>query len=741
MSDLLVELNPQQKEAVLHTKGPLLILAGAGSGKTRVIAHRVAYLVRAQGVLPHQILAVTFTNKAAAEMKGRVERLLARSVSGLFLSTFHAACLKILRRHIHVLGYKNDFMVLDAADQMAVVKSCLQDLSVNEELYPPRAFLSRISQLKHQLIPPEQYVEGAASFGLEGHLARVYPLYQEKLIASRGLDFDDLIGLSIRLLESSSEVLQRYREQFHYLMVDEYQDTNHAQYRLIRLLLSEERNLCVVGDDDQSIYAFRGADIRNILQFERDFPDVKVVVLNQNYRSTQTILSAASAVIEKNSQRKAKGLWTQNVVGEPVIWAQVEDEEEEAVFVRSKIEEIKRETQCPCSNFSVLYRTNAQSRVIEEVLRNGGMPYFIVGGLRFYERKEIKDLIAYLKLIVNPDDLLSVKRVINLPPRGIGAMTLERLADFSKREGCPLSEALARLDEGDFPASGKRGLAAFNQLIGLLRDRAQRESLPALLRFLIEEIHYLDYLKREFPIEAEGRIENVLEFIAAADQFRPPVTEEPGGEIMTDLDLPEGVKGGDLSAFLDQIALVSSGDEEGEKGDGIALMTLHAAKGLEFPVVFMVGMEEGLFPHARALANHQEMEEERRLCYVGMTRAMDRLYLISAFERRLYGTSRWNTPSRFIRELPKDAVRIEHPSVKKNLKREEEYQTDRPDPSIEHEFVDEAYDVGAFVRHPLFGVGEVRRLEGEGDAAKVTVTFSSVGTKKLAIKYAKLERC
>ena len=813
LDQILAHLNPQQLEAVQHTEGPLLILAGAGSGKTRVIVHRIGYLIHAHQVSPRQILAVTFTNKAAQEMRERTARLIFHpEIRDLSISTFHAACLRILRRHIHhlkidpqaqnhgvPLRYKNDFVVYDAADQLALVKSCTDALSVNEDLYPPRSFVARIGQLKHQLISPDQYAGTAAEFGFEDKLKKVYALYQEKLAAVQGLDFDDLIGLSIRLLESNPELLQLYRERYRYILIDEYQDTNHAQYRLIHLLLSEKRNLCVVGDDDQSIYAFRGADVGNILSFERDFPDTKVVILNQNYRSTQTILSAASAVIEKNVQRKSKGLWTENSVGEPIVWGQVGTEEEEAAFVRRKIEAHRKEGR-PLSDFCILYRTNAQSRVIEEVLRNAGIPYFIFGGLRFYERKEIKDLIGYLRLIVFPDDEISLRRVINLPTRGVGAATLDKLAKFAEENRISLLEAAARSEE--MALSAQRGLVAFSQLLGTLRSVAERETLPQLLRFLVEALRYVDHLKREFGVESEGRIENVLEFIAAADQFKfdpesedlsvkiGPEAKDYGVQIKIDPALGDPVKVGSnaedcgaqlaeeapagitaLKGFLDQIALVSNTDAQEGSGGGVTLMTLHSAKGLEFPVVFLVGMEEGLFPHSRSLTDMREMEEERRLCYVGMTRAKERLYLISATQRRLYGATHWNTPSRFIGDLPKEAVSIvtagssPYPgrsekdfrggagrtrySGWKNEKKEEPGPVkvgpeaknyDAPFYSDLAESEAGEYGVGTNVRHPLFGIGRVQRCEGEGEGAKVVVAFPS-GTKKLALKYAKLEKC
>ncbi|MFQ5579432.1 MAG: ATP-dependent helicase [Nitrospiria bacterium] len=756
MSELLHGLNPQQREATKQTEGPLLILAGAGSGKTRVVVHRIAYLIESLHVAPHRIMAVTFTNKAAEEMRERIRNLISPEKSrGLLVSTFHSAGLKILRRHIHHLGYKNDFVVYDAADQLALVKSCIASLTINEDLYPPRTVNARISALKHQLISPDQFEAEAAQYGLDAAVNKVYPLYQERLGILQGLDFDDLICLTIRLFEEVPEVIQRYREHIHYIMVDEYQDINQSQYRLIQLLSTPRRNLCVVGDDDQSIYAFRGANIENILNFERDYPDAKVVILSQNYRSTSTILSAASAVIEKNSRRKEKSLWTENGQGEPILWKQVQDEAAEAASIRLTIEGLQEKEGRPLSHFCILYRTNAQSRVIEEAFRRSGIPYFIYGGLRFYERKEIKDLIAYLRLIVSPDDTLSVRRVINLPQRGIGAVSLEKLTRFAESERMPLLEAAERPEEAGISRSAKTGMINFTKIFSTLRSVSETESLPQLLRVLIEEISYLEYLRREFGSEAEGRIENILEFIAATDQFIADPDhaldtdpEDTGSNNVNDLSMPyttdtdqdQGCRAA-LKAFLDQAALVSNGDDQDTSQGGVTLMTLHSAKGLEFPVVFLTGLEEGLFPHSRSLTDPGQMEEERRLCYVGMTRARERLYLISALSRRLYGQIQWNRPSRFIKDLPKEAVtKIGAPLRQERKDGRTFYDTSGPVYTDLQESEAGEYPVGTKVRHRIFGTGKVQCCEGEGEEAKVTVTFLGVGTKKLALKFAKLEK-
>lgn len=751
MSELLNGLNPQQREAVEQTEGPILILAGAGSGKTRVIVHRIAHLIESLRVSPYRIMAVTFTNKAAEEMRERIGRLVSPEKGrGLLISTFHSACLRILRRDIHHLGYKNDFVVYDSADQLSLIKSCMASLTINEDLYPPRTVNARISRLKHQLIGPDQFEAEAAQYGLDAAIRKVFPLYQQRLTTLQGLDFDDLIGLTIRLFDEVPEVLRRYRDRFQYIMVDEYQDINHAQYRLIQVLTSARRNLCVVGDDDQSIYAFRGADIENILSFERDFPDAKVVVLNQNYRSTGTILSAASAVIGKNSRRKEKSLWTDNGTGEPIVWKQVQGEAEEAASIRKTIEELQEKEGRTLSHFCILYRTNAQSRVIEEAFRLGGIPYFIYGGLRFYERKEIKDLIAYLRLIISPDDALSLRRIINLPHRGIGPVTLEKLTRFAESARISLLEATARAEETGISRSAKTRSTTFSKLLDTLRAISETEPLPKLLRALIEEVSYLEHLRREFGSEAEGRIENILEFIAAADQFNAeqadqsdpdPFEENEVSDSPTmNLNEDQGCQT-TLKAFLDQIALVSNGDERDAKEGGVTLMTLHSAKGLEFPVVFLTGLEEGLFPHARALTDASQMEEERRLCYVGMTRAKERLYLLSTVSRRLYGQTHWNSPSRFIKDLPKEAVTIVGmpPRIEKKERRLFSNTFEPVYTDLQESEAGE-YPVGTKVRHSLFGTGKVQRCEGEGEETKVTVSFSGVGTKKLAIKFAKLEK-
>ena len=756
MTHFLTGLNPRQQEAVLHTEGPLLILAGAGSGKTRVITHRIAYLVETLGIPLETILAVTFTNKAAQEMKARVESLLGKSGQRGNLSTFHSTCLKILRQHSYLMGMKNDFVIYDTDDQLALMKSCLNELAIDGTVYPPRRFLGLISQLKNQLISPGQYVEGTSGSLLQEKLKQVYPLYQAKLSAFSAVDFDDLIARTITLFESQPALLAHFQERFQYLMIDEYQDTNYAQYRLTRLWVPQKRqNICVVGDDDQSIYAFRGADVGNILKFERDYPDAKVVVLDQNYRSTSAILSAAEGVISKNHNRKPKKLWTDNGAGEPIVVASVADEGEEAVFIRDTIEVGKRGGQ-PLSNFCILYRTHAQSRVLEERLRNRGIPYVIFGGIRFYERKEIKDLIAYLRVIFSPEDAVSLKRVINTPPRGIGDVTFQRLTAYAASEEVMLYEAIQRAVlsplESGIPGlkTGKQGLSAFFHLIEGMRAEIKKIPLGDFVRVLIEQTHYMDYLQsvseeggesnKSSGSDGAGRSENVLEFITAAEQVNLEGLADPSDHVEV------------YKAFLDQIALISN--DEGSKvkeGEGVVtLMTLHGAKGLEFETVFMVGMEEGVFPHARSLVDTKEMEEERRLCYVGMTRAKSHLYLTHADSRMLYGTTHWNLPSRFLKDVGNDeGVRRTNGSTRPapGHRHETRYERIPVDDDLSYEEGSgrgggngqdsTGFPPGTWVRHPIFGKGQVQQFNG---GEKVTIQFSSVGIKKLALKYAKLTR-
>jgi DNA helicase II / ATP-dependent DNA helicase PcrA len=745
--NLLHNLNPPQREAVLHDEGPLLILAGAGSGKTRVIVHRIARLIREKGVDPRLILAVTFTNKAAGEMRERVEKLLGGGETPL-ISTFHSACARILRREIHQLGYDGNFAIYDDRDSEKLLKEIVAELNLDEKRFPAKMFASAIDDLKNAGRLPDDVLSG--DFFME-KVARVYSAYQGRLKKCNALDFGDLVLLTVRLFETVPQVLERYRERYQWLLVDEYQDTNPIQYRLIRLLAGTRKNLCVVGDDDQSIYRWRGADIRNILDFEKDFSGVKVVKLEQNYRSTRTILTAAGKVVEKNRGRKGKTLWTDNPHGEKIVYRQTADEREEARFVCREIERYVRRGG-DVRDAAVFYRTNAQSRVVEDALVADGIPYRMVGGMRFYERMEIKDILAYLKALDNPADDIALKRIINTPPRGIGLATVDRISELAVTGGLPFYDALSQAASGGLLASGPRGkVAAFVEMLERFKKEVDTASLAELTAGIIRETGYDARLKGEKSEEAEDRLANLQELVAALEEF-----ERKSGEHT-------------LSAFLEQVALVSD-LEKGEGGrEAATLMTLHSAKGLEFPLVFMIGMEERLFPHVRALEDREQMEEERRLCYVGMTRARERLYLLNTRRRRIFGQEQYNRPSRFIDDIPREFLDIEEEfqpglgfgnqgsgawakgeerplceedpplhNLSAVLRRE-------PDVDMGNEVRVVPEDsgeifIGMRVRHSKFGVGAVRKIEGTGDNQKVIVWFNSVGPKKLLVRFAGLER-
>jgi DNA helicase-2/ATP-dependent DNA helicase PcrA len=760
----LDDLNPAQRQAVQHTDGPLLILAGAGSGKTRVITYRIAHLIASQRVHPAQILAVTFTNKAAGEMKDRVERLLGPAGRGVWVSTFHSACVRILRTHAERLSYPREFVIYDAGDQATLIRECVRSLGINEDVYKPQAIARRISDLKNALATPESFRSEAQTFGMDDAVARSYRLYQDRLRAAGAWDFDDLLMQTVALFERAPDVLAGYQRQFRYLLVDEYQDTNFAQYRLIRLLAGERANLCVVGDDDQSIYAFRGADVRNILEFEKDFPNAAIVTLEQNYRSTRPILDAASAVVERNPSRKPKRLWTDRPGGEKITVARLSDDEAEAGYLCRALREHMRAGKV-YRDFAVLYRTNAQSRALEERLRNDGIPYVIVGGLRFYERKEIKDVVAYLRVIANPADGVSLKRIVNVPSRGIGATALERVDAYAAETGVPWSDALRKVagDPDRLVASSRRAIDRFLALSDGLRDLANRSSLSALLTAVLERTRYIESLREEFGAEAESRIENIQELFSAVEEFEErwsgETEAEPVGSIAGDFALESARGASSLSAFLDQVALVSDTDALTSAAGAVPLMTLHSAKGLEFPVVFIVGAEEGLFPHSRSLQDPDAMEEERRLCYVGMTRAKERLYLTYTGLRRLYGSVQFNAPSRFLDEIP-DALRCDvglddraeagaggprdsargwrgSPGDRQFPRQTSTFNPYNQDPGEQPDR--SGFAIGTRVRHPVWGVGTIQTAEGEGDEARVVVAFRSAGTKKLAVKFARLE--
>jgi DNA helicase-2/ATP-dependent DNA helicase PcrA len=735
---ILDNLNPPQQEAVLHGDGPLLILAGAGSGKTRVITRRIAHLIGRRGVQPWQILAVTFTNKAADEMRRRVEELLGARGLNVALGTFHSTCVRILRKWHTEVGLRRSFVIYDEGDQLSLIKDCLRALNLSERVVNPRGVAARISRAKNELLTPGEYATVANEFA-EERAAKVYSLYQERLRASHAVDFDDLLMLTVLLFRDRPHVLQYHQNLWRYVMVDEYQDTNHAQYQIVNLLSQRHGNLCVVGDDDQSIYRWRGADLNNILDFERDHPGCKVIKLEQNYRSTQTILGAAGGVVSHNVGRKGKRLWTENSAGEPVVFYQARDEQAESDFVVGAIRRLLVEGTYGPEDFAVFYRTNAQSRVLEDALRREVTPYVIVGGLRFYERKEIKDLLAYLRLVANPDDAQSLKRIVNVPPRGIGQTSVEKLEGLAMAERVSLWQA-CRLS-GERKLLTPKTQRALIELIGLIertQTRVEVTPLPELVVELLDTTGYLADLKNEGTIEAESRMENLQELVSAAREFMERSEDQS------------------LQAFLDSVALIADIDEMAEGKGAVTLMTLHSAKGLEFPVVFMTGLEEGVFPHARSLTDDDELEEERRLCYVGMTRARERLYLSAALSRRLYNSDSFNLPSRFLDEVPphllervngingrqRASAESRAPSVEswgagtKGWGSDDRVQGPRYEPL--EPFVDHL-QVGMRVRHPEWGIGTIRERIGEGEDLKVVVTFAGVGRKRLAAKFARLE--
>jgi len=711
--DFLKDLNPPQRDAVEHPGGPLLILAGAGSGKTRALAYRIAHLVRNGGVAPQRILAVTFTNKAANEMRTRVDRLVGAAIGrAMWIGTFHHICSRILRRHGDRIGVARNFLIYDDDDQRRVVRDVLDDLGLDERRFPPPLLLSLIDRAKNDAVDHAAYAEQATGW-FEEIVARVFRGYQRALQERNALDFDDLLLGVIRLFDEAPEIKEEYQERFLHVLVDEYQDTNRAQYLIVKTIAERHRNLCVVGDDDQSVYRWRGADVRNILEFERDYPDARIVKLEENYRSTKTILAAASGVIRHNPHRHGKHLWTANETGEPLTLYEAYDGHDEARFVASEIKRLREPDPEPrrYNDVVVLYRTNAQSRLFEEQFLRTGIPYTIVGGLRFYERKEIKDVLAYLRLSLAPYDSVSLKRVVNVPRRGIGDVSLERLDAFAAARGLNLYEAMAN-PEGleQLPRQAQRSAGEFVGLIERLRDRAGRVRAADLIEMAIAESGYQAMLDAEDTDDAYSRVENLRELVTVAQEFEQTTGEES------------------LDAFLQHLALVTDLDTWSEEIDRVTLMTLHAAKGLEFPVVFLAGLEEGLFPHARSLDEEGGMEEERRLCYVGMTRAKVRLYLTYARNRAIFGTTVPAVPSRFLDEVP--AELIAHPTVPAPppVAWEEEPERDLP-----------VLAIGDQVRHASFGEGRVLEVEGEGVRTVVTVQFER-GVKRLALNYAPLER-
>jgi DNA helicase II / ATP-dependent DNA helicase PcrA len=707
----LADLNPAQREAVLHTEGPLLVVAGAGSGKTRVLTHRVAHLIAAVGVQPNEILAITFTNKAAGEMRSRLEDLLPDVASRIWILTFHAACGRILRREAPRLGYKTNFTIYDQADQVRLVKQCLEELERDPKRFPAKGIHEHISAAKNQLIGPAEYRNRVDSF-YDQTVAEVYDLYQRRLFAANAVDFDDLLMLTVDVLERFPEAKERWQKAFRYVLVDEYQDTNHAQYRLLQLLAEKHRNVCVVGDPDQSIYAFRGADIRNILEFERDFGETTTIPLEQNYRSTNTILRAANAVISHNRERKPKNLWSDLGDGDPVRVLEVEDEHAEARFVASELAALV-DQGVNGSEIAVFYRTNAQSRVLEDILVRQEIPYQVIGGPRFYERAEVKDLIAYLQVIDNPFDAVSLQRIANRPRRGIGDASLARLQSYADGHGLSLWEALEFPEEAGLGPAQARSVNALRTLIQSLQAGALELAVDELVERTLDRSGYRAALEAERTIEAQGRIENLQELVGVAQEYEASAPEP------------------NLSTFLQEISLFSDQDALRDQQSLVTLMTLHNAKGLEFRAVFMIGMEEGVFPHSRSLEENS-LEEERRLAYVGMTRAKEWLTLTHASARALYGSRNYNLPSRFLDELPQDELHRER------LRPTSWSGYGSPTARIQPRGETAELATGDSVRHQTLGEGIVTAVEPGG---VVSVRFAGEDAdRRLVLDYAPLER-
>ena len=714
--NLLSSLNDVQREGVQHTEGPLLILSGAGSGKTRVITHRIAYLLEHHDVSPYRILAVTFTNKAANEMRERLDALIGVGVSrDVWVATFHGTCARILRREIDSLeGYTRSFTIFDTTDQAVVAKEALKKLGYTNKQYNPRAILSHISRAKNDLLKPAAYAEIAAGDYFTEIVAQVYPIYQDLLRQNNALDFDDLLLSTLELFDNHPDVLKYYQNKFSYILVDEFQDTNQCQYKIVRQLAEPQGNLCVVGDDDQSIYAFRGADIRNILNFEKDYgDDAKVFPLEQNYRSTKNILDAAWSVVRNNKARKEKRLWTENERGDPVFCYEAMDENDEANYVVTQIESLHAEG-VDYADFAIFYRTTAQSRVFEEALRRGNIPYQIIGGLGFYDRMEIKDLLAYLRVICNPDDSISLRRIINVPGRGIGMKTVQRLIDFATDEQISLFEAVKRVNEISQIGSGIK--AKVRKFKGIFDD-LNNDILPSdALYCILQATKYLVDLESQNTLEAQGRIENIEQLVSAITDY------ESHSSAPT------------LADYLENVALTTDIDAmETDETDMVPLMTLHSAKGLEFPFVFIVGIEEGYLPHKRSVDEKVEaaIEEERRLCYVGITRAKERLYLVYADSRRMYGDPEYRSPSRFISEISDHLIKHVDQYHPPFLETESTYETVSDDLSD--------YRVGQIVNHSQFGRGKITKISRSGQGVYVTVRFSRTGmTKQFATTFAPL---
>ena len=758
MQNLIEGLNDKQKEAVLATEGPCLVIAGAGSGKTKVLTHKIAYLISEKNVKPYNILAITFTNKAASEMKQRVEKIVGDVAQEMWMGTFHSICVRILRRFIDRIGFDTSFLIFDTSDQKTVVKECLKALNIDDKTFSDRSVLSEISNAKNEMLTPKAYQAKYSGEFRKEKIGQVYELYQKRLRENNAIDFDDIINYTIDILSENPDVLQYYTEKFKYVLVDEYQDTNKAQFTLVTILASRYGNITVVGDNDQGIYSFRGADISNILNFEKDFPGTKIIKLEQNYRCTGNILKAANAVIKHNENKYEKKLWTENEEGSLPCLYQAEDEYDEANYVVRQIEHLKTEEYLKPKDFVILYRMNAQSRAIEDILRRENIPYKIVGGLKFYERKEIKDTIAYLRLIHNTSDNLSLKRIINEPKRGIGKTSLDKIQEISDRTGTSMYEIIKHAEEFDLNRV-KANAEEFINLIEELRLKKQELSISELLKEVLNKSGYTRALELENTVEAETRMQNLGEFLTVAIEFE---------EESADNTLPE---------FLESITLSSDVDEMQDEDNTVTLMTLHSAKGLEFPVVFLVGMEEGIFPGYKSIGEPKELEEERRLFYVGITRAKQFLHLTCAKHRTIFGSTSYNAVSRFIKEIPDNLLdgvvnndqeekfndmsynweygktlagkvtTYKFDEAKNEIKQKSTYQFRTAESflsSLSQKQANSGVDItkykeGMRIYHKKFGEGIIQKIEAEGDDYKLDIQFDKSGHKRLMAKFANLE--
>ncbi len=777
MQDILKGLNDKQYEAVINTEGPCLVIAGAGSGKTKVLTHKIAYLIGEKGAKPWDILAITFTNKAANEMKERIANLVGDNAKDIWMGTFHSICVRILRRFIDRIGFDSSFIIFDTSDQRTLVKNCMKDLAIDDKLFNDRSVLSEISNAKNEMLEPEQYTARSNGDFRKEKIATVYELYQKRLKENNAIDFDDIINYTIKILMENPDVLEYYANKFKYVLVDEYQDTNKAQFTLVTLLASKNGNITVVGDNDQGIYSFRGADISNILNFERDFPGTKIIKLEQNYRCTGNILKAANSVIKNNEVKYKKELWTENEEGNLPNVYQAENEYDEATYIVTQIEHLKREEYYKYSDFSILYRMNTQSRAIEDILRRENVPYKIVGGLKFYERKEIKDIIAYLRLIQNSADNLSLKRIINEPKRGIGKTSLDKVEALAEQNETSMYEVIKHADQYGLNRVYLNSREFIN-VIEELKDKKDKLVISELIKTTLKKTGYTKALEEENTIEAENRIENLEEFLTVAIEFEEEYAENS------------------LSQFLEGITLSSDIDNVEEDEDSVTLMTLHSAKGLEFPVVFLVGMEEGIFPGYKSISEPKELEEERRLCYVGITRAKEHLYLTCSKQRTIFGSTSYNPVSRFLKEIPEELLEGykeafgEEDNNKNQMFKDSNYtwtyggkdngniktyKIGEKEPvgvgafaksnttnnstntgfafrtaesflnnlgkkSASNNQVDlSKYEAGVRVYHKKFGEGTINKVEPEGEDLKVDISFDKVGHKRLMAKYANLE--